>query len=344
MRTCWWYLLIAGTTFILISNGCGAAGEARLFLSEGLRPPIITSIQISGPETVEITCDTPIRSAGLRIEPQIEISDSRISGSTALFTLDRPTQIGMQYALFAVLEGENGHTAQVMRWGFGYNPRPVDMIMNEVIVRGSGNNPDAIEILIREGGNLGGSVWYLGTDQQHDAAYLFPPIEVNTGDYLILHVRPEHLTEEIDETGDELDLSGGKLSHPLARDLWLPEEAGLPSNNGVLTLYRSPHGELLDAILYSNRTHESDQTYGGFGTAKMQNWVNQAVEAGGWNNDSEDGIPLPEECVSPEGSTGTRSLNRGYPPAVTRTRHDWHIVPTRGATIGEANSNEVHSP
>lgn len=330
---CWFGLLVAA---------CSPYGDVQMFLTDGLRPPVVTTVRFTSATRIEISCDTPLQRAALRTDPPTVISDSGIEGDMAWFELAEEVAIGSRYALFAALQGRNGHSAQVMRWAYGYNPRPVDMILNEVIMRGSGNNPDCLEFLVRSGGNLGGTAWYLGTSAVHDAAYIFPAVEVAAGDYIILHVRPEGLPEEQDELGADLALSGGKQSHPQARDLWLPEAVGLPSNNGVLTLYSSPDGELLDALLYSNRSSASDTAYRGFGTTKMLGWVDSLAEQGGWIGEYE--LLRPEDAVSPEGSTGTRSVNRRYPPVVTRSRSDWHIVPTLGATMGSQNSNEIYEP
>ena len=51
----------------------------------------------------------------------------------------------------------------------------------------------------------------------------------------------------------------------------------------------------------------------------------------------------PEDGVDPEGSTGTRSICRAAGED-TDTRRVWHIVPTRQASFGRENSQEVYIP
>jgi hypothetical protein len=52
----------------------------------------------------------------------------------------------------------------------------------------------------------------------------------------------------------------------------------------------------------------------------------------------------PEDGVNPEGSTGTRSLCRSSASMDNDRPEDWHVVPTRAATFGTDNSDEVFQP
>jgi hypothetical protein len=120
----------------------------------------------------------------------------------------------------------------------------------------------------------------------------------------------------------------------------------------VISLYERPGGEILDGVLYSNRSSDSDETYGGFGTQDSWERAQELVADGGWIIAGEQARP--EDAVSPEGSTGTRSicrsagtLNSASADIVsvdTDTAIDWHIVPTRSFTFGEENSDEIYVP
>ncbi|GAB6088723.1 hypothetical protein [Spirochaeta dissipatitropha] len=339
------FRIIAGGALILLFNSCvETTADALLFLNQGLHPPAVLSVEMSNSRRIEIQCDSHLSSASMRIDPAIEILDSGVDGKTAWFELGEDAETGRRYKMIIVIENDRGHSTQAVRIVSGYNPEPVTMIFNEIIMRGSGNNPDCIEFLVLEGGNLGGMAWYLGTPDLHDAVYFFPGIRVEDGEYIVLHVRPEGIPEERDELGEDLSESGGRQAHPEARDLWLPQETGLPSNNAVLTLFDG--GNIpVDSFIYSNRDSDSDQQYRGFGTSKMLRWADQIAGYGTWTYEGPQ--IRPEDCVSPEGSTGTRSVNRKKPNHDSRvpgSRELWYIVPTRGATIGSRNSDEVYEP
>ncbi|THB66751.1 MAG: hypothetical protein D6B26_02345 [Spirochaetaceae bacterium] len=332
-------LLMAILTTIM---ACQATEDVYLFMSEGLHPPLISSIKMTSPQRIEVHSDSPLLSAGLQLEPHIAITDSGTEGKLAWFELTEPVAIGERYAAMTVLSNDRGHSAQSLNWIYGFNPNPAGLFLNEIIVAGSGNNPDCLEILVTESGNAGGAAWFLGTAAVHEAAYFFPAIEVNAGDYILLHVQAEGLPEEVDELDGDLAASGGKLSHTAARDLWLSEPVGLPGTNAVLSLYEQADGPISDCIIYSNRTNDSDTTYRGFGTSRMLAWIEAVESENVW--ETAGSLLRPEDCVNPDGSTGTRSINRAWPYQDTDSKNDWHIVPTLGASFGEDNSNEVYAP
>ena len=198
---------------------------------------------------------------------------------------------------------------------------------------------------------MGGVVLYEGTPGSHDDRLIFPAFEVSTGDFLIIHFKPEGIPQEIDETAAK-DLSGGLDASDQAYDFWVREGAGISGNNGVLSLYDRPGGAILDGVLYSDRTSDSDEKYGGFGTLDSWERAQELTADGGWTISGEQ--VRPEDAVSPEGSTGTRSIcrstdsaNSAFPDGAsvdTDTAADWHIVPTRGFTFGEENSDEIYVP
>jgi hypothetical protein len=322
--------------------GCGAAGDVQLFFAEGLHPPRLEHIAIVSANRIELQCDCMLDSADVFLDPPIEIADQGINDTSAWFELSENSQPGTEYIASILLKSDKGHSSHLLQRLYGFNGNPASLIFNEIIVRGSGNNPDCIELLVKESGNLGGLAWYLGTSEVFDTYYLFPAVDVVAGDYITLHVRNEGLETELDELDEDLSASGGLLCSSNSRDLWLPESTGLPSNNGVMMLYQQAGSPPMDAFLYSDRFSDSDTTYSGFGTAGMLAWILDAEAQEAWVF-TEDHI-RPEDCVSPEGSTGTRSINRSVPPVESRTREDWHIVPTSGATIGSENSMNVYEP
>jgi hypothetical protein len=182
-------------------------------------------------------------------------------------------------------------------------------------------------------------VIYQGTSSSYDDRLVFPAFPIRAGQYLLVHFKPEGIPEEIDETGDP-GISGGLDACDTAFDFWVPGGAGLSGNNGVISLYGNPGGAVVDGVVYSNRTSDSDLLYGGFGTRAAWERAQELVRDGGWRIDGE--VVCPEDAVDPEGSTGTRSLCRDAGSTDTDSREDWHIVPTLGFSFGTANSEEVH--
>ena len=211
--------------------------------------------------------------------------------------------------------------------------------MNEFTPRGSTDHPDLVELKVLTDGDMGGLVLYAGTPANFDARLVFPSFEVRRGSFIIVHCRPTGDPVEVDETGDPA-VSGGIDASPSTRDFWLHGGQGLGGNNGVISVYERPGGPIIDGLLYSNRTSDSDDRYRGFGTSDVLERAEELVRDGGWRIAG--ARVAPEDGISPEGSTATRSLCRSSASVDTDSRGDWHIVPTRGSTFGAENSDEEY--
>ena len=180
---------------------------------------------------------------------------------------------------------------------------------------------------------------YSGAISNWGARFIFPALPIEAGDYVLVHFKPQGTADEINEV-EVRNLSGGYDVHPDAWDFWVEEAPGLPSNNGALLLTSQPGGEMLDAVIYSNRRSDSDERYRGFGSRKVLEWVDEIVALGGWHIAGDSAAP--EDAIDPEDSTATRSISRSSDSTDSDSRDDWHITPSRGATFGAQNGDEVY--
>jgi hypothetical protein len=185
---------------------------------------------------------------------------------------------------------------------------------------------------------MGWMVLYEGTRQHPEDAYIFPAFSVKANDFILVHFKPQGLEIEKNESMGK-DLSGGLDASAEAFDFWVKGGDGLSSNNGVLALYTNPSGLLVDGVLYSNRTSYSDTLYRGFGSPEMLEKALDLQADKGWKAESEE--IRPEDGINPENSTSTRSLCR-KPGVDTDTKADWYVVPTKQASFGKENSEEVY--
>lgn len=316
--------------------------EAFGLIGADLTPPVLLASGSPDSHSFMLEFNEPVAEAVLEalIPPidgtVLEIDDALLHVSTPL-----PQEPGREYALDLVVKDARGNSQQLLVRCYGHNPRIPAMLINEFTPQGGGNHPDMVELIVLEDGNLAGACLYEGVCDNYAQRMLFPSCEVNKGEYIVVHFKPEGIESEIDET-EAIDVSGGLDASPEGRDFWVPEGSGLSGNNGVLALYRDPFGEILDAVVYSNRTSASDDTYRGFGSAAMLAKVDAAADAGAWVGE---GLPLrPEDAVDPEESTATRSICRGSDCADSDSKEDWHIVPTSSLSFGGVNCDEVYLP
>ncbi len=332
---------VAGT----VAVSCVPEPVAAVFAAADLRPPAVASWGPAGGAEVVIVFDEEVEAAGAGFAstPGPGIAATRVGedGRSVIVMLDGPLLPGAAYAVSGVVSDAAGNLSSFVLPYWGFNPDPPRLVINELITEGTSTHPDALELFVIEGGNCAGLAFFVGSPEDFDVRYLFPALLAEAGDYIILHLKPQELEAEIDE-GDDKVASGGIDSNPGAWDLWYRGGDGaLSGKNSALSLCASPRGAVLDAVLYSERTVESDTNYGGFGTAVLRDRVAALVAAGAWSGSDP---PRPEDCARSAGTTSTRSICRSSGSADTDAGSDWHIVPTKGATLGAANSDEVNVP
>jgi hypothetical protein len=334
-------LLFRALAFALVCASCGPVPDPR-GATVDLRPPAILAVRTVGPREISLEFDEEARvaAAKVRISPGLAVAEVSGPATPGRGSAESQTP-GRRYILEAEAEDSRGNRSSFMAEVYGFNPRVPRLLLNEFTPRGSGSHPDLVEIKILTDGDMGGLVLYEGTPGSFDDRLVFPSFEVRKGDFLVVHFKPSGDASEVDETTDKTT-SGGYDATDTAFDFWIPGGQGLGGNNGVLSVYERPGGALIDGALYSNRTSQSDEDYGGFGSSNMRAQAEELVRDGGWRIAGE--RVTPEDALNPDGTTGTRSICRSSGSVDTDSAGDWHIVPTRGASFGRENSDEVYVP
>jgi hypothetical protein len=306
-----------------------------------LRPPALQGIETLGPGelSMEFDEDTVMEPAKVRISPTLEVTEVSGPGKRVLIKeqLQKP---GQRYCVEAEARDSRGNTSSFMAEFYGFNGNVPRLLINEFTPRGSGNHPDMIELKVLSDGDIGGVVLLQGTPSSVEARFVFPSLPVRTGNFILVHCKSTGDPAEVNESSD-ITQSKGPGSSDTAWDFWMPDGKGLGGNNGVVSLYDRPGGVCLDGVLYSNRTAESDSTYRGFGGAALLAQAEELLHDGGWK--AAGSRVTPEDAVNPEGSTSTRSICRSSRSADTDSAGDWHIVPSRKATFGAENCDDVYS-
>lgn len=317
--------------------GCEPVGHA-LAEDVDLLPPVFNGISVTSATTVIARFDEPVTMApeAVTVEPDLTVTEVG-AGKEVVITVATPLTAGRSYTLHTTARDERGNSTTFVARFWGFNPRPPGLVINEFTTQGSKKRPDAIELYVTRDGNLGGVTVYDGSADSYRDHVVLPAIEVAAGDYVVIHATAHGLGE--DEHADP-DQSDHELALPGVWDFWMQEGTGLSGKNGVLTVHAAPGGALLDGVLYSNRTSDSDERYRGFGSKATMLRADRLAELGGWKFAGE--RIAPEDAVSSAATTSTRSLNRDSSNTDTDSAADWHTVPTRGASFGAVNSDEVH--
>jgi hypothetical protein len=320
---------------------CSPITELKDLKDLDLSPPVLMGVRTLDSQSLELCFNEPatIDRETLSIEPNLQTTF--LQGDEKVILIGVENQLpGQKYSLKATLEDQHHNSVSILTCFYGFNPQAPVVKINEFTTRGSGNHPDVAELKVLKEGNMGGLVLYQGTPENWKDRLVFPAFSVSSGDFILVHYKPQGTSDEIDET-QQKDVSGGYDASDTAFDFWIQDGGGISGNNGVLSLYERPGGPIIDGILYSNRTSDSDERYLGFGTKDTMERALELHESGGWIAEQE--RIRPEDGINPEGSTGTRSICRRKGDD-TDTRLDWYIVPTRHASFGEDNSEEVYTP
>lgn len=327
----------------VLAASCLPISDSREITDADLHPPQLLSFAVTGKKSVALEFNKPasVIEGSLRIVPRIPVASAESAENSVTVTFAEGQQLGTEYVLELSVEDKRGNSMDILVPFYGYNPEIPDICINEFTTQGSGNHPDMVELYAFSDGNTAGLTLYEGTKTNWEDKLVLPPLEIRAGSYILVHFKPEGIPEEVDEVDSPAE-SGGLDASPDAYDFWVPSGSGLSGNNGVIALYTSPQGKLIDGVLYSNRTSASDEKYRGFGMRKVMERADELVEEGGWKYTGEQ--VAPEDAIDPEDSTATRSMCRSSKSTDSDTSSDWHIVPTSTYSFGTVNSDDVYVP
>lgn len=322
-------------------GACEGVGKIEYYDMIDLHPPELERVQVLSATSIEFCFDETVElvTQSLHLSLPLELDTHGATECGLALNLRTAMKPGKGYAVSATVMDDNGNSLDILTNVYGYNDRVPRMVINEFTTRGSSRHPDVVELYLHTGGNVGGVTLYEGSPDRWESRKILPSLELPAHSYILVHFKPQGIDAEEDELTSP-DSSAGLDVHELAWDLWVPEGNGLSGNNGVLTMSASPNGELLDAVLYTNRTSSSDTKYRGFGSANALAYAEGLQSTGQWHAETE-GI-RPEDAVFVDRTTATRSICRGSDGTDTDGKGDWHIVPTSQYSFGEQNSDNVY--
>ncbi len=286
---------------------------------DNVSPQLVDVIPVDS-TTILFTFDEFVFRPYISLDKQYKGSTCRVSENNLIVQLTYPLDVMRETKVYLTVRDFMNNSTTIEVPVYGINHRVPELIINEFTTKGSSAHPDRVELKVLSNGNLAGVTLYQGLFFNHSHAFSFPSIEVKKGDYVV--VQYQQIVEE----------------KPL---LFYGGADGLGGNNGIISLYNSPYDDIKDVVLYSNRTSDSDESYGGFGTREVYDQVLELTCTNEWTHA---GVIIPENAINSELSTATRSCNRKEGESDTNTKNDWYITETSGATFGNENNTVIYSP
>jgi hypothetical protein len=240
--------------FVLFQS-CGRDTTPGLIPESDLTPPLVLSAAPGGGKSFSLVFSEDIRviDNSYFLEPGPKKGKASVEGARLDLLFEEAFVPGEEYRVAGEVEDAKGNSTRFVFAFTGWNDHPASMLLSEVQTgkNSSKTSPhrDFIEFLVLGSGNLGGMELSWSSSVKR-CEYSFPGVEVAAGEYLVLHLAPEGIPGEKDEKGEDLALSSGIDSSPVARDFWCPAGA-LPDENGAIRLKERAGGTVVDLLFYA---------------------------------------------------------------------------------------------
>lgn len=227
-----------------------------------IRPPEILSAGQEDEGSFEIRFNENVEAVtrSFSMVPSSTKVSPRADGSVLMVDLEPGIGAGVPCTLSGEAKDGAGNVTRFLFSFTGFNPQPAKLWINEVQTgknsAASNRHRDYVEFVVRAAGNLGG-LQFQWASSVKVLSYVFPPCEVRAGAVIVLHLAPESITAEVNETGSSVTESGGVDSSDSGRDLWCPE-GGLPDETGFLLLRAREGGAVMDCVFYASMEKEGE--------------------------------------------------------------------------------------
>jgi hypothetical protein len=341
------WVLLGVTVFHLSLASCAVTADSVKMAQGDFTVPELQDFAPTGEKMLLLRFSKPVELADVHItdEQTGSVVSSGIrretdDDSVVELELTDTTQAGKRYWVNGVASDKAGNSLDFSVEFTGYNERVPKLVLSEVRSEASSpKNYEFVELYAMTAGNLAG-VTLLSANYGQEKIYEFPPVEVRSGEYIVVHYRKtgDEADLAMDETGDDLTASKGKQSTP-GRDFWREGSEKLVNKNDVILLRERAGGSLMDALLCSEADKADWKNDALRGAAK------EAHESGIWPEGA-----APKTALETDRVTATRTISRQNIPEIAaadgtvlsaslKGREAWLLTTTSTATPGMPNSS-----
>ena len=312
------YVLIS----LLLLSACSTEGNLKQILGVSAEAPVFLDCRPVSSTEIVFKFSVPVRVSSLHLDPVLEANTASQDENVSVI-FPRALDAGIKITADMVVEDANRNSLNVVVPFRARNDRMPKIVFNELRTENTKPKAEFIEFFTLSPGNLGAMRLFIASNSLTKPVYEFPPVEVKAGEYIVLHLRA---TEEgcLDETGEDLSLSGGTDAQITARDLWVFGNTKLLRKTDALLLL-DQDDKIIDGVLICENPEA------GWGNKKE---IAEAAEMlgrqGVWS-------PDPLAVIHSKSTTNTRTICRdeSLPPGGAG---NWYITVTSGATPGRPNN------
>ena len=281
----------------------------------------------------EFSRDVTVRQ--LNFEPELAVASVE-NGSIVRVRMEEGIEPGILLTADLLAEDAKKNTINVLVSFRSRNNRMPELIITEICTEYSNPKTEFIEFQIKSNGNLGAmrAVIMGNSAASKETIYEFKPVEVKKDDYVVLHLRTVEDGCK-DELGARLDESGGKNAMPTARDFWIEGNTKRIHKEASAIYVLDQDDNVLCAVMISNQP----------ANWWSKDYFAEAAEllfnGNAWKS-KDNQISGPAEAINTTGTTNTRTICRDETVVNTKTKADWYITATSGATPGKPNNTKRH--
>ncbi|GMO25072.1 MAG: hypothetical protein Ta2B_04520 [Termitinemataceae bacterium] len=333
------FLVIIPVILVLITVSCSDETAINKILGTSAQAPVFMNYKVVSGTQVDFNFNIPVKVISTSFIPAIEIASTADGESVSVhFAGDHSG--GMQLTADVLVEDEDGNTLNVLVPFRTRNDRVPQFVINEVRTENTKPRSEFIELKMKSNGNLGALRLFAASVSNDEPIYEFPPVEVLSGDYVVLHLRTYPGQENcIDELKDNLalaQLSGSatekKDMQNTARDLFVPSNKKLLHKSEVVYIV-DQDDHIVDAVMFAEDEKAWQKN------SALKNAAELLAKQGAWLDPSGTAVktPLFSHAVNSAGTVTTRTLCRDESKNDTNTLNDWYICATSKGTPGLAN-------
>ena len=317
------WVLAAAAAAVLA--GCAAQDVFEGVIGVDVTPPAYVSARATAANSLSVEFSEAVSLVSVRFDPELRVAGSSSEAAEVRIVFEKPLETGRRYVMDLSASDAEGNTVTVLAPFYGRNDRPPTLVVNEIRTEYSKPKTEFVELYASVAGNLGGLSLVTATAGFSEPVYIFPPVEVSAGEYVVVHLRT--LDEgTVDETGD-IGVSPGTEASAAARDFWVPgTEKRLRSTDVVAVL--GTDGSPIDGVAFWEAPEK------GWSTEQQRSAAEFLEKEGAWTG----------EAALSAGCSPTRTLGRNSASADVDSKADWRVVATSDATPGSANAETTYAP
>ena len=308
---------------------CSTREAAAQILGASSTAPVFLACKAVSETEINFRFSLPVKVISLRFSPAITV-DSVEEGSIVRVSIARNSSPGEKITADLLAEDEHGNTINVLVPFRSRNNRIPSLCVNELRTEYSKPKAEYIEFKILKAGNLGALRVFIAGNPKNPLVYEFSPVEVNAGEYVLLHLRmPEEGCR--DEYGINLDESGGTDAVAGVRDIWISGSEKLLHKTDVVYIL-DQDDKVLDAVMIVE-TSESWWSKEYFAEA-----ADFLFRQDAWKS-AEGKIAGPADAVNTSTikTALTKSISRKENAVDTNTAADWYAAAVSGYSPGKPN-------